>query len=57
MELLAQAQGLQGIDLVAQILMVLSPVVVGGFWVGWKLSGWRRARPAPDTQPVQTLRV
>jgi hypothetical protein len=25
---------LQGIDLVAQIMMVLSPVVVAGYWVG-----------------------
>lgn len=59
MEILAHAghtHALQGLDLVAQIMMVLSPVVVGGFWVGWKLSG-RRQRPAPDTRPVQSLRV
>jgi hypothetical protein len=58
MEILAQAgqTHVQGLDLVAQIMMVLSPVVVGGFWVGWKLSG-RRQRPTPDTQPVQSLRA
>jgi hypothetical protein len=43
MELLAQTQGLQGIDLVAQIMMVLSPVVVGGYWVGRMVS--RRRDP------------
>jgi hypothetical protein len=38
MELLAQTQGLQGIDLVAQIMMVLFPLAVGGYWVGRKVS-------------------
>jgi hypothetical protein len=38
MEFLAQAGGLHGIDLVAQVMMVLTPVVAGGFWVGWKVS-------------------